>query len=78
VADQASATRRYLAQLQPKILDQPEDSADRQGVLAIQHVVEQLLPHIVAGEIPVGKAMVIQIAPESPLGRFIPGDSTIK
>jgi hypothetical protein len=65
VADQASATRRYLAQCQPKILDQPGDSADRQGVLAIQQVVEQLLPHIAAGEILVGKTMVIQITPGS-------------
>jgi hypothetical protein len=77
VADQASAMRRYRAELQRMILDQPEDSADRQGMLAIQQVVEQLLPHIAAGEIPLGEAIVIQIGPESPLGRFIPGDGTI-
>jgi hypothetical protein len=77
VADQASAMRRYLAELQRMILDQPEDSAERQGMLAIQQVAEQLLPHIAAGEIPLGETIVIQIAPDSPLARFIPGDRTI-
>ncbi len=77
VADQAGAMRRYLAELQRMILDEPQDSAERRGMLTIQQVAAELLPHIAAGEIPLGENIVIRIAPNSPMARFIPGDRTI-
>ncbi|MEN8130057.1 MAG: transcriptional regulator [Pseudomonadota bacterium] len=67
---QPKVLEQYLGQLQQEILRVPEDSADRQGMLMIQQVAEQLLPHIAAGEVSMQESIVIELQQGSPLGRF--------
>ncbi len=71
IAERASALREYVADLRQKIHASAEDSADRQGMLAILQVTEQLLPHIAADEIPLNETIVIEIRSESPLSHLI-------
>ena len=75
--DQEAALKRYLAELHTKILSAEEGSPDRQGMLIVQQVTEQLLPHIAAGEIPLTETITVEIQTDSPLARFIPVQTTI-
>ena len=74
---QTVSLKDYIRELQNKILGSAKDSADKQGMLIIQQVAEQLLPHITAGEFPLNETVVIEIQSESTLRRFIPVRQTI-
>ncbi len=73
VADRAVALQAYIDDLQREIVQVREDNADRQGMLMVQQIAEQLLPYITADEIPLNETVTIEIQPESPVLNFIKG-----
>ncbi len=48
---QAEEFQRYLTTLESKIASLPEDDRDRQGMLLVQQLSEQLLEYIQTGEL---------------------------
>jgi hypothetical protein len=73
-AQQGAMVKDYVRRLQGDIFAEPEGSDDRQGMLVLQQVAEKLLPHIVAGEVPLHETIVIELQVGTPLGRFISGN----
>jgi hypothetical protein len=69
--DRARAFEDYLAGLGVQLSKLDENAADRRGMLAVQQIAEELLPHIIADEIPLEQTIVIEIRPDSPLMSFV-------
>jgi hypothetical protein len=62
VAQQAAGFRAYLEELQGNIAAiEDENDRNRAGMLIIQQVAEQLLPHIESGELALEESIIIQI-----------------
>lgn len=65
---QAEQFKGYLQQLNEDIAGiTAEDDPNRPGMLIIQQIVEQLLPHIEAGELELSESIIIQIQQNSQL-----------
>lgn len=47
-----------------------ENDPNRQGMLTIQQIVEQLLPHIESDEIPLEDAVIVNIKSDNPFGNI--------
>jgi len=54
----------YLADLAQEINGREADDANRAGMLIVQQIGEQLLPHIQAGEIALEETMIVEIGRE--------------
>ena len=54
----------YLGELAREINGQDADDANRAGMLIVQQIGEQLLPHIQAGEIALEETMIVEIGRE--------------
>jgi hypothetical protein len=54
----------YLADLVQEINARGEDDGDRAGMLIVQQIGEQLLPHIQAGEMALEETMMVEIGRE--------------
>ncbi|HEC26880.1 MAG TPA: hypothetical protein ENI67_05665 [Gammaproteobacteria bacterium] len=61
---QKNVLDNYLDDLR-KNIDIEMKERERQGMLMVQQVVEQLYPHIVAGEIDLDETMIIDIVQDS-------------
>jgi hypothetical protein len=61
LADQGERLRAYLAELASALHGGALDARDAQGVMLIQQICEQLLPHIEAGEVALGETLVIEV-----------------
>jgi hypothetical protein len=61
LAAQGEAFRDYLAELNAAVYTLAEDDPDRPGILLIQQIAEQLLPHVEAGELSLGDTIVVEI-----------------
>lgn len=61
LAAQGKAFRDYLAALNAAVYTLTEDDPDRPGILLIQQIAEQLLPHVEAGELSLGDTIVVEI-----------------
>jgi len=65
LAQQGQQFQRYLNSLTEAIeQDANLDQRNRAGMLIVQQVVEQLLPHVMAGELDLGETMTVQIRQE--------------
>jgi len=65
VPAQGAQFRDYLQSLNDDIAGISEDDQNRAGMLIIQQIVEQLLPHVAAGELEVEESIIIQIQQNS-------------
>jgi len=65
VPAQGAKFRDYLQSLNDDIAGISEDDQNRAGMLIIQQIVEQLLPHVAAGELEVEESIIIQIQQNS-------------
>jgi hypothetical protein len=74
---QYSSLKEYLQRLQKEILAAPEHSDDRQGMLMVQQVAEQLLPMVGAGQLPLNETIIVEVQRGSSLSRFIPDQDSI-
>ncbi len=60
-----SEFKDHLIQLQQNI-QSTEADAEKQGMLTILQIAEQILPHVESDEIPLQETIVIEIGPSSP------------
>ena len=66
---QGMVFRDYLTSLTEAVEgDANLDQRNRAGMLIVQQVVEQLLPHVVAGELALEETMTVQIRQEEHVG----------
>ncbi len=70
-AEQGQIFEDYVNGLQRDIVARDEDSADRQGMLTVLQIAEQLLPHIKANDVELGETIVVDIQPDNVIGGFI-------
>ncbi len=68
LARQADSFRKYIDSLTLEISRLDEKNTDRQGMLTILRVAEQLMPHIEANEIPLEETIVISLQQDNPFG----------
>ena len=61
----------YLTELQAASRSTDADDTSTQGVLLLAQVVEQLLPHLQADEIPLNETIVIEIQSQNSLNDLI-------
>ena len=71
VGDRAATLRDYISQLSRRITEAGDASPDAQGMLTVQQIAEQLLPHIEADEIALTETIVIEIRSDNILGQFV-------
>jgi len=62
LAEQSMQFRLYLQDLHQSLAATELDGANRQGILLVQQLVEQLLPYIEAGELALHETIAVQIA----------------
>jgi hypothetical protein len=70
LAQQADEFSNYIHRLINEISRLDEDNADRQGMITIMQIAEQLQPHIEANEIPLEETIVIELQQNSPFGNI--------
>ncbi len=61
LADQGERFRAYLSELNRLANSGDLDQRNRQGVLLMQQICEQLRPHIEAGDLALGETLVIEV-----------------
>ncbi|MCU7851449.1 MAG: transcriptional regulator [Candidatus Thiodiazotropha sp. (ex Monitilora ramsayi)] len=59
--DQSEAFTRYLGDLQQGIVSLPEDDPNRAGMLVVQQITEQLLPHVANGELELSDTIIVEM-----------------
>ena len=59
--EQGARFARYLNQLEGGIAGLAKGDANRAGMLIVQQLVEQLLPHVVDGELELGETIVVEM-----------------
>ncbi|MFZ0256444.1 MAG: transcriptional regulator [Gammaproteobacteria bacterium] len=64
LAEQGTTLRTYITNLQGMIDEREEDSTERQGMLTILQIAEQLLPHVAAGDLALEETIVVEVQPE--------------
>ncbi len=67
-AQQADSFQNYITSLINEISRLDENDANRQGMLTILQVAEQLMPHIQTNEIPLEETIVISLQQDNPFG----------
>jgi hypothetical protein len=68
LAQQAEAFHEFILYLKGEIGVLEEHDPNRQGMLMIQQVSEQLLPHIEANELPLEETIVVDLEVNNPFG----------
>jgi hypothetical protein len=59
--DQVAAFSVYLDELQQGIASLPEEDANRVGMLIVQQIAEQLLPHLGDGELELSDTIIVEM-----------------
>jgi hypothetical protein len=59
--EQATAFARYLEELQQGIAALPAEDPNRAGMLIVQQIAEQLLPHLEGGELELGDTIIVEM-----------------
>ena len=70
LAQQADEFSDYISRLINEISRLDESDADRQGMITIRQIAEQLQPHIEANEIPLEETIVIELQHDNPFGNI--------
>ncbi len=66
LAGQGAALRRYVGELRQQIEAVSDmTDRDRQGMLIILQIAEELLPHVAAGEMALEETIVVEMGPET-------------
>ena len=76
LADQGREFAVYLEDLKRQSQAAPEGSAEQRGILTVMQIVEQLLPHIQSGEIPLSETLVVEIQHQPTIDDLIRQNST--
>ncbi|HEB81882.1 MAG TPA: transcriptional regulator [Gammaproteobacteria bacterium] len=67
---QTEAFQSFIQTLTAEINKLDENDANRQGMLTILQICEQLKPHIDANELPLEETIVVNIQTQSPFGNI--------
>jgi hypothetical protein len=67
---QIESFQNFINSLNKEILQLDESDANRQGMLTILQICEQLLPHIEANELPLEETIVVNIQTHNPFGNI--------
>ena len=70
LAQQVDSMQNYINGLINEASRLDEKNTNRQGILTILQVAEQLMPHIQANEIPLEETIVISLQQHSPFGNI--------
>ena len=70
LSQQAEAFHEFLLYLKSEIGVLEEDDPNRQGMMMILQISEQLLPHIEANEIPLDETIVVNLEVNNPFGNI--------
>jgi hypothetical protein len=70
IAQQTDAFQQYIRDLINDISRLDPDDPNRQGMLTILQVAEQLMPHVEANEIPFEETIVISLQQDNPFGKI--------
>lgn len=70
LAQQVDAMQAYIGNLIKEIARLDENDTNRQGMLTILQVAEQLMPHIRANEIPLEETIVVSLQQHNPFGNI--------
>jgi hypothetical protein len=68
---QGQAFRGYLTTLSEGIAASRPEDLNRQGMIIIQQIAEQLLPHVESGELALEESMTVQIRQENQAGALV-------
>ncbi len=71
--EQDRVFKNYIRQLKTRSETVKEENQERQGMLVVLQIAEQLAPHIRAGEIPLHETIVVEVQSDSMLGNLISG-----
>lgn len=69
--EQCDAFHEFIHYLKTEIDVLEEGDPNRQGMLTILQIAEQLLPHVESNEIPLEDAIIVNIHVDSPFGNLI-------
>ena len=64
LSERASIMKKYVSELNSSIQKLPAESQDRQGMLIIEQLSNELLPHIIKDELDLEETIVIEINKE--------------
>lgn len=67
---QCDSFHEFIHYMKTEIATLEETDPNRQGMLTIQQIAEQMLPHIEANEIPLEDAIIVNIQADSPFGNI--------
>ncbi|MES9981449.1 MAG: transcriptional regulator, partial [Candidatus Thiodiazotropha sp. 6PLUC5] len=51
----------YLQTLQKSIVDLPESDPNRAGMLIVQQIAEQLMPHLATGDLELSETIIVEM-----------------
>lgn len=72
-AQQASQFSEHVSSLKTQANNMQEDSQERQGLLFVLQFLEELVPRVQAGDIPLDETIIVKVMEESPIKQLISG-----
>ena len=73
LAEQASQFSDHVSSLKLRANSLQEDSQERQGLLFVLQFLEELVPRVQAGDIPLNETIIVKVMEESPIKQLISG-----
>lgn len=58
---QSQSFTEYLQTLQTSIIDLPESDPNRAGMLIVQQIAEQLMPHLATGDLDLSETIIVEM-----------------
>jgi hypothetical protein len=58
---QSQGFAEYLLTLQKSIIDLPEADPNRAGMLIVQQIAEQLMPHLATGDLELAETIIVEM-----------------
>lgn len=71
--EQAGQFSDHVSSLKSQAIDLEEDSQERQGLLFVLQFLEELVPRVQAGDIPLNETIIVKVLEESPIKQLISG-----
>ncbi len=71
--EQASQFSDHVSSLKSQASNLEEDSQERQGMLFVLQFLEELVPRVQAGDIPLNETIIVKVMEESPIKQLISG-----
>lgn len=71
--EQASLFSDHVSSLKAQAIDLEEGSQEKQGLLFVLQFLEELVPRVQAGDIPLNETIIVKVLEESPLKQLISG-----